>query len=400
MPRFLLYTIFSLSSVFAHAQTTQRLCYSTVHRNIQTGVFNDGVALGATPRNLRHELALRASALIYKLADLDIASTGAELLTSFEEFQRQIPRGYTYDYFFMNRGSGLKYMILSPVNPTDPWIFAFAGTQTAIDWMSDVTLGRAQFAQAESLLYNFTNCEYDNGSGKSLGSRNWIITGHSLGGGLAETFAYLAQKRRLAAGLSVAPIELVTFNAFGALELVEDSVEAAAPITRTLATANYFVTGDLISRIGTHIGATYELQLPKASIFQAANRHVIDTVWSAALKDGVPQFNLSRAATPPSSGLLNALKNHASFFKFLPSNQSDNLITRLNHMNILEEALNIIIRRNQGGSYDREANSYLNRMALVFLNDEQQKPLTGARKELIARLESFLNRSSTLINNR
>lgn len=395
MPRILIYTIFSLSTAFAHAQVN--LCYSTVTRSIQTGVFNDGVSPTHLTRNQRHLMALQATTLIYQLADVGLVNNGSEFLAQHEAFERKLPQGYRFEHYFMNRRSSLKYMMLAPNSPTDPWIFAFAGSQGSIDWLSDISLGRGELADVQGLLYAFTNCEYTDGAGNAMGSRDWIITGHSLGGGLAESFAYSAQKRRMQAGLTPAPIELVTFNGFGGLDLVETSAKAAAPVVANLNAANYFVTGDVVSRIGVHLGPSYELVMPSAGILQAAKRHVIETVWSAAVPAGVPRFDQAPQVLPPPARTLNALKNHTSILSFLPGGQSDSLNYQLQHLNILEQALNIIATRHASASYDKQALRYIGDITLLFLKDEQTHAMVGLRPQVVQRLNNIMKRSTALL---
>jgi hypothetical protein len=137
--------------------------------------------------------------------------------------------------------------------------------------------------------------------------------------------------------------------------------------------------------------------MPAASILQAAKRHFIETVQTAAVKDGAYRFDLARPATPPKAAALNTLKNYGSILHFLPSNQAENLNSRLGHMNTLEQALNIILRRGTLGTYDHEALRLMSGIALIFLRDEQAKPSTAMRDQLVGRLENFLNRCATAL---
>ena len=238
---------------------------------------------------------LAAARMIYALSDLETNQTGDAYVTGMRGFLQGVPEDYELYFLLADGNVGLKYMILRPTSASlKPWILAIAGTQTVLDWIMDLDLGRAQFAQMQKILRIFTTCQYLN-DGFPLAGAQWIVSGHSLGGGLAQALAYEIQRRRIQAGMRPVDLRLVTFNAFGARQLIEKSANYDARVMPFLRATNYFVMGDEVSRIGEHIGPT--LQLTPAGEDPAtpprlrapgeiARRHGIQTVYEIASLQG------------------------------------------------------------------------------------------------------------------
>lgn len=387
-----------ISAFTVHALPVERLCYSTKTRSVLSG---DMFGFSALTQNQRHGLALSASALIYVLDDLETASSGQELLSKHAQFRSQIPAGYEFEHYMSNRSSGLKYMMLAPLDPANPWIFAFAGTQTTIDWMSDINLGSKQLARVEGMLYAFTNCEYTDREQRPLSGRDWIITGHSLGGGLAEAYSYQIQKRRIQQGLQPAHLELVTFNPFGALAVVEKNPANAAEVIQLLTTFNYFVTGDPVSQIGHHIGATFELPMATrpSGVSELIQRHSLNSVRRLVMRNEAANFSSARAAAPPHSTGLNTLQTFGKHFDFLPSAISDQINSRFTAAKVLEEASEILIARGLSQNSDREALKYISNMTLVYLKELSDIPSGGIMHDLLVkRLTIVQNRIAAAPN--
>ena len=114
-----------------------------------------------------------------------------------------------------------------------------------------------------------------------------ILTGHSLGGGLAQTVAWYLQQKLLRQKITP-KIWLFTWNSFGAQELIRKQ-EPGFEVSKVKLTyaANYFVSGEPVSKIGTHIGPTIalaplenEAKKSKLSFLKmdGVNRHKIETI--------------------------------------------------------------------------------------------------------------------------
>jgi hypothetical protein len=260
-------------------------------------VVTDGGTLSERiQRDNRHVQAMNAAAAIYDYGNYDsMFDNGVNLAAGLKNFVREFPAGYELAKIqsrgsqipnpYINAESGLKFMIMAPkAGGTGPWILAIAGTQTVADWLMDLDLGRLQLQRMALLFELFTTCNQTGADNLAIPAHDFIITGHSLGGGLAQAFAYQMQVARREANLMPLRMELVTFNGFGAQPLVRKFGAYDSAIVQSLNAVNYYVHGDVVSRIGEHIGETRQLtptgENPdsRVSIKEAANRHVMSTI--------------------------------------------------------------------------------------------------------------------------
>src|SRR5665213_659252 len=108
-------------------------------------------------RDTRLISAMHSAMAIYDLPDMESVSSGQELLDRQVKFLSEVPFGYTLYFYISDPESGLKYMILQP-KAIGPWILAIAGTQSALDWLVDVDLGRSQFSKLQTIVSMFTDC--------------------------------------------------------------------------------------------------------------------------------------------------------------------------------------------------------------------------------------------------
>lgn len=359
------------------------LCYDSQLKQtrLQTGPATP--PLTSIPRDVRHNLAMKASQLVYKLSDLETSKSGAELVSKFANFRSQALPDYQAWRYASDRASGLKYAVFAPNNPEDPWIFAFAGTESALDWMSDISLGRLQLRTVEDLTSYFTDCRNVDRFGVPIAARNWIITGHSLGGGLAQAFGFKSRARRLVHRMVPGRLELVTFNGFGALDLVGSFASFANTETMQMQTANYFVTGDVVSRIGRHIGETFEIPLPRGVRGGALQSHLMTTVEASVMSEGYPRFDRFQRASPPASQALQVLKSVGSRLEFLTEISTDKLTTQMEQARVLREAVDIVLKRQMSGPYDREVLAYIREITTGFIAFLKQKPQHVLRDQLI-----------------
>ena len=159
-----------------------------------------------------------------------------------------------------------------------PWIISIAGTQSVLDWAANLNLGKKQLDQILGLVSSFSDCLIYDEHNENLVTRDIVVTGHSLGGGLAQAFAYFLLK-----------LTLVTWNAFGARELVQRYEPFNLVPVALLDAAHYYIEGDPISRIGSHLGPSFRL-IPESETLRSIleikkqiNLHSIETVIQVAL---------------------------------------------------------------------------------------------------------------------
>lgn len=298
--------------------------------------------IGRLARDGELRQGLLAARDVYELADLEVNRTGSSFVEGLRGFFAHVPQGYELYFFFADPDAGLKYMVLQPMNEGRPWILGIAGTQTTLDWIQDLDLGRQQIERIGRIRSLFTSCQYLDSVGRPLASHSWIFAGHSLGGGIAQAIAYDVQRTRVAAGLNPLALRLVTFNGFGARSLFSDYDERLA---KTMRIANFFVQGDEVSRIGEHIGPTYILTpagetpgvLPRLGVSEIVRRHSMQTVEAlTTVSDGGLVTGLGRAPAmaPPERKQLRALLPAASWLSRIvgaawSENADDRVMARL-----------------------------------------------------------------------
>lgn len=401
MPVFLcLVILFVSNSVFG--QDTG-WCYSSLQKSTMAEPDYATPARKLTDTSIeeRHWLAMKASAFVYSLPDLENTQSGDEFINNFVEFvergvAEQIP-GYHYFDSYSNRQSGLKFAIFAPDDSSAPWIFSFAGSETAIDWLADLSMGRDQIAHMETMVKKMLDCLTIDNSGDPIAGKNWIITGHSLGGGLAQIFAYKVQSLRTLMRMTPGRIELVTFNGFGALELALPNSAAAEIVIPQMLTSNYFVTGDIVSRIGQHVGQTVEIPTDAAGIplIRVVQRHLMGTVEELLAPGGIINLNQTQRVAPPSSDPLNNLKSAGRTLGFLSSNHSETVIARLESVNILHQAVIELSQHPLIRPIDAQLTTYLQTLASEFKDDLESEVQTDFRDQLINDLENILTKIQT-----
>lgn len=239
----------------------------------------------------RAQLALQLADLIYLLPDLDSKDKALKAREYFTAFKEKIPSELTLAMSESDPKTGLRVAAFTP-NATNlksiqttsagrtSLIIAIAGTEGARDNIADFSFGRSQYLHLLKVIDQLFSSQ------KTMSRPEIIITGHSLGGGLAQAVAWYLETN-LPARKITPKIWLFTFNAFGAQELIRKQEKSFTPEKSNLTyAANYFVRGEPVSKLGTHLGPTFELvpeevekkskfKLPK---FDGFDKHRIEYV--------------------------------------------------------------------------------------------------------------------------
>jgi len=231
-----------------------------IARRVLTGPLNDEQL-----RQYREvTLAYDSSQLSYKLPQVRAGAELEDYYKQYGDFVASLPKDYIVFGADGGLQSGLKFCVLKPSLRGNPWVIAIAGTESTIDQLADTQLGRQQLEDLAKIIVLFT--EPATAQLRFLAEVDVLITGHSLGGALAQAVAHEIQKKRLQNGLS-SKVKVVTFNSLGSQTLIKDSTGTYdESLLAHMEVAHYYLRGDMISRIDTHMGPTYELEpLPRDS---------------------------------------------------------------------------------------------------------------------------------------
>jgi hypothetical protein len=261
----------------------------------------------------RNQIALQAANAVYDMPDINWLRSWRPIEDAFKTFFQHAPKGYRIAETLNAPESGLKAVILAPIEEADastPWIVSIAGTETLIDWLADGHFGADQYDGLAPLR--------DWAIKNHLAERELIVTGHSLGGGLAQAFAYAIERFRLKLGADTGRVHLVTWNAFGAEALIERTMGFDPQIERGMDIYNYYVAGEPISVLGRHLGPTYELKAPHRRQFdklmpRAVYRHKIASILQTVF-EGPGRLETARRKAPPLFKVINKASTQIEVF--------------------------------------------------------------------------------------
>jgi hypothetical protein len=218
-----------------------------------------GTSLRRFPKE--HFVAFEFADLIRHLPELEFYVGATPRTTKpyddMQEFLTKTPPGYHLIQDYTGPVVGLKYGLYEraeSANESSPGlVLAFAPTQHLDDWLSNMNYAIDQISHPEitrlidSIIANPKRPE------------KILITGHSLGGGLSQGFAYLLKKALISRALETGynpKVEVVTFNAFGSQSQIEWIEGGLNPgIANSFEATHYFIKGDPVTPLGRHIGA-------------------------------------------------------------------------------------------------------------------------------------------------
>ncbi|MBL8204108.1 MAG: hypothetical protein JNM09_07755 [Blastocatellia bacterium] len=280
----------------------------------------------------RAQLALQLADLIYRLPDLDSKDKALKAREYFTDFKEKMPPDLTLAMSESDPKTGLRVAAFKPKitnAKTFPanrasLIITIAGTEGARDGIADLSFGRSQCQHLLDVIDQLFTAH------KIPPKPEIIVTGHSLGGGLAQAVAWYLEKY-LPERKITPRIWLFTFNAFGAQELIRKQEKSFTPEQSQLTyAANYFVRGEPVSKLGTHLGPTLELvpeeierkskfKLPK---FDGFDKHRIEYIIKLVEADPTALIKAEEAKTERKfyNSLLSGVMNKTSgFTKILPN---------------------------------------------------------------------------------
>jgi hypothetical protein len=306
----------------------------------------------------RAQQALMLADLIYYLPDLDSKDKALKAREYFSTFKQKLPPELTLAMAESDPRTGLRVAAFKPRTKAlkapnamrADLLIAIAGTEGARDGIADFSFGRSQCKHLLAVIDELFTSQ------KIPPNLEILITGHSLGGGLAQAVAWYLEQNLRARQIKPS-IWLFTFNAFGAQELIRKQDKTFTPEQSQLTyAANYFVRGEPVSKLGTHLGPTYELspeedekksrfKLPK---FDGFGKHRIEYVSKLVEADPTVLIKAQEAKTERKfyNSLLSGMMNKTSgFTKHLPgftfwisSKELPKVMTQMYEQLVVQEA--------------------------------------------------------------
>lgn len=205
--------------------------------------------------------AYRFAVLIYDLPGFESKEQVNTARAKYEQYRKEFEEEYAEEYALAEPFTGLKVALFKPMAQSNPWVLAFAGSESLADWIGNVNSGAGQAEVVEQIevFKQILKEQFKRHQTTASGVLpELVITGHSLGGGLAQAAAYQLDKDARNAGMNL-KIHLVTWNAFGAIELIRDKLDKGVTEEqlrtkneRLGLVAHYFVCDDVVSQLGEH----------------------------------------------------------------------------------------------------------------------------------------------------
>ncbi|MCB0413966.1 MAG: hypothetical protein KDD50_06510 [Bdellovibrionales bacterium] len=221
------------------------------------------------------------------------------------KYEYKIPDGFEVSTLYKKCESGFAAIKITPTHSAENLcVFSIAGTNEALDAATDRGVGKGQVkggAQRE-MIKDIVKCA-------ERGSRV-LVTGHSLGGLMAQFFAYRAQEILIKNNINN-NIEVVTWNAPGTIDLVDTdnkehlSDEHLSPLPedrvyQSLDQVHYNLDGDIVSTYGKQIGLVVELN--QGIHIRFVKWHLLDAIREVTTED--PKMLKSEIETTESMNTL------------------------------------------------------------------------------------------------
>ncbi len=157
---------------------------------------------------------------------------------------------------------------------SNEYIVAFRGTENGRDWVNNSQRGWPQYEQKQNEIQNLLTSLTS--SGAKVG-----LTGHSLGGALAQFAAYDYAASPANSGDD---ISMTTWNALGGKWALEQNRDFDPSVMKGVNATHYYRYDDLVSRLGEgHVGGITMMLQDAQGIFE----HILSAHGYDELKEGL-----------------------------------------------------------------------------------------------------------------
>lgn len=230
----------------------------------------------------------------------------------------KIPEGYFIadkkNDFFEFPDSDVKAYVLHPKPPNEknlPPIISFAGTRSLTSAAADIFYGANQVNNVKVKFIKWINTL------KSENQKELIITGHSLGGGLAQTLAAMIPEP------NIMNTHVVTFNGFGGKDAIkayntiyggDDKKKDYSKVQATRDAVGYRMEGDVVSLLGERFGETRTIRTSISKLRFVSN-HFMGTINEQIAANPHILMNSSREDVSPLIRPISFLVQTASYAK-------------------------------------------------------------------------------------
>jgi hypothetical protein len=219
---------------------------------------------------------------VYHLPEFDSKLSPQELVIKHQAFMESVPSDFRVIDKVTDARSGFKLVHYNNDVNQRKSIISIAGTQTFNDALTDASVGIPQIKSAAYL----DSVKKVSQNLISSPDKKISVTGHSLGGGVAQAFAHDVAVELKKVGVKDwdQRIEVVTWNGFGGVDPLKRLGKYDQEIGEKLKATNYFVEGDVVSRIGEHIGEIKKLPGVEKIQQGVISSHITSTIESALQK--------------------------------------------------------------------------------------------------------------------
>lgn len=241
-----------------------------------------------------------------------------------------VPEGYELDTkainpnnFFEFPDSDVKAYLIYPKDPKMPAIISFAGTRSLTSAAADVNYGASQVNNVKVKFMQWLERV------KKRGTTELIITGHSLGGGIAQTLTAMIPDTT--DDPYKIQTHLVTFNGFGGLDALKAYESVYGKVTGnnnkdfkkfqpTRDAVGYRIEGDVVSLLGRRFGEVRTIPSPYSSI-KIVKNHSMVTLFDEMKKNdhllAQAKYDNSSVAVRPISFIVQSASTIKSAYNYV-----------------------------------------------------------------------------------